>query len=97
MTDLLNTLNEFLSKADATMDPQSRMIDISSEVGELGKEVLKSTKYGRNEFTVSSEFEEEYGDVLYSLLSMGLENNIDIEDIMKKTIKKMNSRFGITD
>ncbi len=95
MKDILNTLNELLIKADAKMDPQSRMMDVASEVGELSKEVLKSTKYGRNEFTMTPEFEEEYGDVLYSLLSMGLENGIDIEANMKKMIKKMNSRFGI--
>ena len=97
MKDILNTLDTLLIKADAKMDPISRMLDISSEVGELSKEILKSTKYGEKEFIMTDAFEEEYGDVLYSLLSMGLENNIDIEDIMKKTIKKMNSRFGITD
>lgn len=95
MKDILNTLSELLIKADAKMDPQSRMMDVASEVGELSKEVLKSTKYGRKEFTMTPEFEEEYGDVLYSLLSMGLENGIDIEANMKKMIKKMNSRFGI--
>ena len=95
MKDILNTLSELLIKADAKMDPQSRMMDVASEVGELSKEVLKSTRYGRKEFTMTSEFEEEYGDVLYSLLSMGLENGIDIESNIKKMIKKMNSRFGI--
>ena len=95
MKDILKELNELLITADAKLDPQSRMMDITSEVGELSKEVLKSTKYGRKEFTVSSEFEEEYGDVLYSVLSMGLENNIDIEANMIKMIHKMNSRFGI--
>ena len=97
MKDILNTLNELLIKADAKMDPQSRMMDISSEVGELNKEVLKSTKYGEKEFIMTNEFQEEYGDVLYSVLSMGIENGIDIEANIKKMIKKMNSRFGITD
>ena len=95
MKDILNTLSELLIKADAKMDTQSRMMDVASEVGELSKEVLKSTRYGRNEFTMTPEFEEEYGDVLYSLLSMGIENGIDIEANIKKMIKKMNSRFGI--
>ena len=97
MKDILNTLNDLMIKADAKMDPQSRMMDVASEVGELSKEVLKSTKYGKKEFTMTPEFEEEYGDVLYSLLTMGLENGIDIEANMKNVIKKMNSRFGIAE
>ena len=97
MKDILNTLDTLLIKADAKMDPISRMLDISSEVGELSKEILKSTKYGEKEFIMTNEFQEEYGDVLYSVLSMGIENGIDVEANINKMIKKMNSRFGITD
>jgi NTP pyrophosphatase (non-canonical NTP hydrolase) len=95
MKDILNTLNSLLDKADKRMDVQSRMMDLASEVGELSKEVLKSTQYGKKKFVMTSEFKEEYGDVLYSLLSMGLENGIDIEANIKKMMLKMNSRFGI--
>jgi NTP pyrophosphatase (non-canonical NTP hydrolase) len=97
MKEIVNTLSEFLIKADALMDPQSRMMDLASEVGELSKEVLKSTQYGKKEFVMTSEFKEEYGDVLYAILCMGIENGIDIEDNFNKMINKMNGRFGIKD
>ena len=32
-------------------DPKLRMLDLTSEVGELAKEVLKSTAYGTKPFT----------------------------------------------
>ena len=97
MKNILNTLNSLLDKADKRMDVQSRMMDLSSEVGELSKEVLKSTQYGKKEFVMTSEFKEEYGDVLYAILCMGIENGIDIEANIKKMIKKMNSRFNTDD
>lgn len=97
MKNILNTLNSLLDKADKRMDVQSRMMDLSSEVGELSKEVLKSTQYGKKEFVMTSEFKEEYGDVLYAILCMGIENGIDIEDNINKMINKMNGRFNTDD
>ena len=97
MKNILNTLNSLLNKADKRMDVQSRMMDLASEVGELSKEVLKSTQYGKKEFVMTSEFKEEYGDVLYAILCMGIENGIDIEDNINKMINKMNGRFNTDD
>lgn len=51
-------------------DPQARMLDLSSEVGELAKEVLKSTAYGTKPFTPTASLEEELGDCLFSLLCL---------------------------
>ena len=43
-------------------DPQARMLDLASEVGELAKEVLKATGYGTRPLAPTASLEEELGD-----------------------------------
>ena len=43
-----------------------RYIDLSSEVGELGKELLKATDYGKVDFRMTADTEQELGDCLFS-------------------------------
>ncbi len=43
--------------------PEHRLLDLTSEIGELSKEVLKQTNYGKNEFSPSDAWSEELGDV----------------------------------
>ena len=38
-----------------------RYIDLSSEVGELGKELLKATDYGKVDFRMTADTEQELG------------------------------------
>jgi len=45
-----------------------RFLDFVSEVGELAKEVLTATDYGAQSFEVPSAWEEELGDVFFSLI-----------------------------
>lgn len=41
---------------------ENRILDIQSELGELAKEVLKSTNYGKKELVITKELELELGD-----------------------------------
>ena len=75
------------------MPPHARVLDIVSEMGELSKEVLKNTKYGTASFVVTEDFVMEYGDVLYSLLSLANEVGIDSVDALDKAIEKYKSRI----
>ncbi len=43
--------------------PEHRLLDLTSEIGELSKEILKQTNYGKHEFTPSDDWSEELGDV----------------------------------
>ncbi|MBQ9791805.1 MAG: nucleotide pyrophosphohydrolase [Clostridia bacterium] len=75
------------------MPPHARVLDIVSEMGELSKEVLKNTKYVTADFVVTEDFVMEYGDVLYSLLSLANEVGIDSVDALDKAIEKYKSRI----
>ncbi|MGI6256045.1 MAG: MazG nucleotide pyrophosphohydrolase domain-containing protein [Acutalibacter sp.] len=75
-------------------DPQVRMLDLSSEVGELAKEILKSTEYGTHSLKVTASLEEELGDCLFSLLCLSEALGLDGESALDKVLEKYRCRFG---
>ena len=75
------------------MPVSERVLDIQSELGELAKEVLKATNYGTTEFNPTEEFELEFGDVLYSLLSLGTECGLDAEKALNAVLEKYKKRI----
>lgn len=93
MQNLVKDFNENKMCHRKKMPESARMLDIQSELGELAKEILKSTKYGTEDFSVTEDFEMEFGDVLYSLLSLAVEAGIDSEDCLKRVLKKYQNRI----
>lgn len=77
-----------------TMDISARLLDIQSEIGEVGKEYLKITKYGTKPFVKNTEFEMEIGDALYSLLSLCEETNCSAENCLNMALEKYKSRLS---
>ncbi len=79
-----------------TFDPMpvfARLSDIQSELGELAKEYLKNSNYGAEEFKLSDDFKEEFGDVLYSLLSLADELDFYADECLDIVLQKMKKRF----
>ncbi len=75
------------------MPPFARIMDVQSELGELCKEYLKNSNYGAEEFILSDDFKEEYGDVLYSLLSLADELGFESEECLDVVLNKMKKRM----
>lgn len=75
------------------MPVSARIMDINSELGELAKEYLKCTNYGTSEFNSNDEFIMEYGDVLYSMLSLANELNINAEKSIDMVLEKYQKRI----
>ena len=75
------------------MPTYARILDIQSELGELAKEYLKSSKYGTQQFNLEEDFKEEYGDVLYALLSLANELGISSEECLDIALNKLQSRM----
>lgn len=70
-----------------------RIIDLTSEVGELSKEVLKATNYGNKEFEKTEEWNSEIGDVLFSLICIANQTKTNLEDCLKHALEKYEKRF----
>lgn len=91
-----NKVKEFNSKKTCHLKPMpvyARLLDIESEMGELAKEYLKNSKYGTKDFVLTDDFKEEYGDVLYALLSLADELGISSEECVDVVLEKLKRRM----
>ena len=90
-------VRNFLNISKTFSDTFVRMADIQSELGELSKEILKATRYGKTETPIRHKnIEGEYGDLLFSVLALGVELKTDPEYCLKKSIEKYNKRLERT-
>ena len=86
---------EFLEKSNTETNALVRLADISSELGEVSKEVLKASFYGIDipilKYTAS--FKEEYGFLLFAVLALGVENDVDPSEALEVVLNKYNKRL----
>lgn len=87
-------VDEFIKKHKLETTPEMRVLDLISEVGEVSKELLKSSDYGKKELTISDELTSELGDVYFSLLDLATSLNIDLDKALEIVIQKYNSRIS---
>jgi len=87
------TVKDFTHEFSLHTSPEIRYMDLVSEVGELGKEIIKSTNYGKEGFMKTSEMAEEAGDCLFSLLALCNELDIDAEKALLQALCKYRQRF----
>ena len=76
------------------MPVYARILDIESEMGELAKEYLKNSRYGTEDFVLKDGFKEEFGDVLYALLSLAEETGVDSEECLDIALNKLKERMA---
>lgn len=89
-----NKVSKFNKKSGKKPMPiYARLLDTGSELGELYKEYLKSSDYGTGEFAVTDDFKMEYGDVLYCLLSLAEEANLNAEECLDEALAKYQKRI----
>ena len=93
MQNKVRAFNDNRSCHKKAVPVYARLLNIQSEVGELAKEYLENSKYGTQQFDLKEEFMEEYGDVLYTIISLANELGIDCEECLELTLKKLHSRM----
>jgi NTP pyrophosphatase (non-canonical NTP hydrolase) len=74
----------------------ARTMKIMEELGELSDEILTSMNLQRNTKVANfsrENVEDEFADVLGSLILLGIELDIDVEKVMKKKIAFTRDRF----
>ena len=94
MKDIQEKVNEMIKKYDLESSIEIRFIDLVSEFGELGKEILKGNDYGKKDFSNTDNLESEVGDVLFSLICVANGLNIDLKNALDSVLKKYNDRFS---
>lgn len=91
-----NLVKEFMEEYSCACGIENRYIDVVSEVGELGKEILKGTEYGKKEFKQRETCIEEMGDCLFSVFALCEEMDIDAREALNYAIHKYRNRMSIT-
>jgi len=87
-------VEEFLEKYSLRTDAENRFIDLVSETGELGKEILKGNSYGKKPYENSPSVQDEIGDCLFSLIALCTEVNVDAEIALDGALSKYEKRFS---
>ena len=91
--ELQSMIEKFVKERNIGTSTQNRMLDLLSEAGELAKEILKSSDYGKKAFERNEAFDAEFGDVFFSLVCLANQTNLDLEDLMLRALEKYDQRF----
>lgn len=91
MQNSVRNFNEKNKNKDMTIG--ARLLDIQSELGELAKEYLKSTDYDTKKFALTKDFKMEFGDVIYSMLSLANEVGLSSQECLNMVREKYQSRI----
>ena len=89
-------VRDFIGEHGLSLSPETRMLDLVSEVGELAKEVLKGSGYGTVPLQSGAGLEEEMGDCLFSLLALCSAAGLDAERALAAALEKYTSRAART-
>ena len=94
LNEIQTKVAHFVADHQIETDLKSRMLDMVSEIGELSKEILKSTDYGKKSFTPDADWENELGDTLFSLICIANQTDVNLSSALDKTLEKYQNRFG---
>jgi len=93
LNEIQDIVKDFVNRNNMEASLEIRALDLVSEVGELSKEILKGTKYGKQEFSVTQGWTNEFGDVLYSLICLANIGGVDLENAINTAMDKYKKRF----
>lgn len=86
-------VKKFCKDYDLKSPPEHRVLDLTSEVGEIAKEVLKMTDYGRKPMEYREEIKGELGDAFFCLLILSNQFGVDLEESLDNVLEKYEERM----
>ncbi len=91
--ELQDKIQKYVEKNKLDSPLEFRVLDLTSEVGEVSKEILKMTNYGTSPLNKNKEIKSELGDVLYSLIVVANKLNINLEESLNLVLEKYSKRL----
>jgi NTP pyrophosphatase (non-canonical NTP hydrolase) len=88
----ISDVGHFLQSHGLICSPEHRLLDLSSELGEVCKEVLKASNYGAAKPTVTSALIDEIGDLLFCVHALAIECGLDPDETLKSALRKYEAR-----
>lgn len=93
LDELQAVIKTFVDDRKIGTSTENRMLDLLSESGELAKELLKSSDYGKQPFKANEAFESEFSHVLFSLVCLANQTDLRLEDVLEKSLVEFDKRF----
>lgn len=88
----------FVDEHDLATSPETRLLDLISEVGELSKEVLQANDYGKSLLNLDDErhasWAAEMGDVLFALVCLANATGVDLDQALTSVLDKYKQRLA---
>ncbi|OIB58217.1 MazG nucleotide pyrophosphohydrolase domain-containing protein [Natrialba sp. SSL1] len=84
---------EFIATHDLETPPEFRLLDLTSEIGELAKDANTSTEYG-SEPAALEIASDEIGDVLFALLALAESVDVDADAALNEALAKYEERLA---
>lgn len=90
------TVADFVATNELEIAVQARLLDLVSEVGELAKETLKETDYGRDPLQPTGEWADELSDVFFSLVCIANSAGVNLELALEDAMEKYSQRLAVS-
>lgn len=87
-------IKTFCEENNIACPPEQRALDLMSELGEVAKEILKMTDYGKSSLVINEEIKSELGDALFALMELANTLNVDLEEALEKVMEKYQARLA---
>jgi ribonuclease-3 len=94
MTDWQRRVAAFARRHALLHEPPIHILDLVSEIGEVAKEALLATDYGRKAPMPRPELADELGDALYSLLALTEACGVDANSVLSAALEKYERRLA---
>jgi len=94
MKELQEKIKKFCQEHNLESPAEFRILDTMSELGEVAKEILKMSDYGRKPLKYRGELKSELGDLLYSIVTIANSFDVDLEDALNVVLEKYKKRLN---
>lgn len=93
MKEIQDKVKRFCDKNCLDAPPEYKVLDAMSELGEVAKEILKSSNYGKTKPKPDDGLKIELGDLLYSLITIANHYDISLDEALNLAMEKYEKRL----
>ncbi len=93
--DFQRTVARFVREHGLEAPVQARLLDLVSEVGEIAKDALEGTDYGRTPFHAPDGWTGELGDALFALVCLANSTSVDLGTALNEALEKYRERLAL--
>lgn len=84
----------FVEENNLETGVEHRLLDLLSELGEVAKETLKGSCYGKTNFTATPDWELELADAFFSLICIANTTDVDLDSALDRVLEKYRHRLS---